>query len=145
MGKMITVAFDPGLTTGWAVFDDGKLVNKGQTKFLELLTELDGLPVPNLVVYEDFQLLPHKAKAQIGSKFETIQAIGMIKAYAHKHKCGVVVQRPGVKKIAEKWTGVRPPKNHAQSHWVDAFNHGAYHLIKNGLMQSLLEEQGGKP
>lgn len=142
---MITVSFDPGLMTGWSVFENDKLINKGQTKFLDMLSELDNLPKPDIVVYEDFQLLPHKAKAQIGSRFETIQAIGMIKSYAHKYKAKVVNQRPGIMPIAEKWTGVKRMKNHAEGHWVCAFLHGSYYLIKEGYAKSQLELQEGKP
>ena len=142
---MITVAFDPGLVTGWAVFKDGKVIQKGQTQFLNLLSTLDVLYVPDVVVYEDFQLLPHKAKAQIGSRFETIQAIGMIKAFAHKHKAKIVNQRPGIMPIAERWTGVKRMKNHAEGHWVCAYLHGSYWLIKEGHAKSRLEMQGGKP
>lgn len=145
---MIIVAFDPGETTGVCIFEQGDgnatPIKYNQIKFSGLLDYLEDGPAPDLIVIEDFQLLPHKAMAQIGSKFETIQAIGMCKSYAHRHRAKVVEQSPRIKKIAEKWTGVNPPSNHKEGHWIDAYNHGMYYMIKNNLAKSQLELQGGE-
>lgn len=137
---MITISFDPGETTGVAVFDDDKVYSWDQIPMDKILDFLSDEPKPDVVIYENFQLLPHKAKALIGSKFETIQVIGMIKAYAHRHGAELIEQRPGIKSIAEMWTGVKPPKNHKQSHKVDAYNHGAYYLCRIGVMKTELEK-----
>lgn len=136
---MKLLAFDPGGTTGWCTFVDGNPREYGQIKFDELMSWLDDITAPDIIVYENFQVYSHKAVHLIGSKLETVQAIGIIKSYAHKNKCKLIEQRPQIKKIAQMWTGVTPPKNHDQSHWIDAYNHGAYYLIKNNVMESQLE------
>lgn len=154
---MIVVGFDPGSTTGWAAFDTRKegdkiapanMLGYGQEKFLNLIENIEGedaIRGADVVVIESFQLLPHKAQKMIGNRFEVIQAIGICKSYAKRHKATIVEQPPTIKKIAEKWTGIIPPPNHAQSHWVDAANHAKYWMIRNGLDLSELEKRGGKP
>jgi hypothetical protein len=150
---VIVIAFDPGVTTGWCAFEtnperEAKPLAYGQVKFLELISYLETheqLPAPDVVIIESFQLLSHKAQKLIGSKFETIQAIGICKSYAQRHGARIVEQPPTIKNIAQKWTGVKPPSNHAESHWIDAFNHGKYYMIKNEMDKSQLQLQGGKP
>lgn len=145
---MIVVGFDPGLTTGICVFeqdgDDAKPMAYDNVHFLRILDYLENMPVPAVVIIEDFQLLPHKAMKLAGSKFETIQAIGMIMAYAHKHKAEMHKQSPTIKKVAEKLTQTPPPKNHATGHWVDAYNHAMYWMIKNGKAKTALERLAEK-
>lgn len=139
---MITVAFDPGLTTGYCVFSDGNIVTYDQVKFLELVGILEELPKPDVVIYENFQLFKHKAKQQIGSKFETVQAIGMIKSWAKRNGAEVIEQKPEIKKIAQMWTGMKPTGSHnVNSHWVDAYNHGMYYLIGKGIAKSALDNE----
>lgn len=142
---MIVIGFDPGETTGVCIFEqegnDARPIKYDNIKFLELLPWLEDAPKPDVVVIEDFQMLPHKAQALIGSRFETIQAIGMIKSYRHKHRAEQIMQSPIIKKIAEKWTQTPPPKNHKEGHWVDAYNHAMYYMINNGLALSALEKQ----
>lgn len=154
---MIVVGFDPGVTTGWAGFDTKKdgpnvlpadMVGYGQVRFEELIADLENEPKiygADIVVIESFQLLPSKAQKLIGSKFETIQAIGIIKSWAKRHGAKIVEQPPTIKKIAEKQTQIFPPKNHGQSHWVDAVNHAKYWMIKNNLDLTELAKRGGNP
>lgn len=142
---MIIVAFDPGETTGICVIEqadgDAKPTKYANVPFLELLDWLTSAPKPDVVVYEDFQILPHKAVKFAGSRMETIQAIGMIKSYVHKHRARQVRQSPTIKTIAERWTQIPPPKNHAHGHWVDAYNHGMYWLIEQKLAKTVLQRE----
>lgn len=142
---MIISGFDPGLTTGYCVFESesGKAtpLAYNQFKFDDIIAVLDDLQPPDIVVIEDFQLLPHKAKAQIGSKFETIQVIGMLKIWAHKYNAKVELQSPTIKNIAQMWTQVKPVGAHANSHWVDAYNHAMYYMIKNNMAKTQLERE----
>jgi hypothetical protein len=145
---VIVIGFDPGETTGVCVLKqkdgDAQPQQYANIKFLELMDWLDQWPHPDLVVIEDFQLLPHKAQKLAGSRFETIQAIGIIKAYAHRAKARVIIQSPTVKGIAERWTQVPAPKNHAEGHWVDGFNHAMYYLINEKLAKSALQKEMAK-
>lgn len=152
---MIVIGFDPGYTTGVAEFYcDNKLAfptGQYQWKYPDLLSELDNLgdhlvaTDKIIVVIEDFKLLPHKAQRLAGTGFEqTIEAIGAIKSFAHQHKAEVVMQSPRIKPIAQQWTQVKPVGAHKNSHWVDAYNHAKYYMIKNNLDMSELEKEQAK-
>ena len=141
------LAVDPGETTGWCTFDykgdvTGSGEIKGEDPFVDFLEALQ--PVPTVIVYEGFQLYGHKAKAQIGSKFRTVQIIGILKAYARTHKSTVDIQlfeQPAsILPIAQKWTQVEVPASGRPNHdWTSAYNHGMYWLIKAGVARSFLD------
>lgn len=137
------LALDPGMTTGWAIFNaQGKFIESGQANIVEV-NDLDEKIVPNNIshiVYEDFKLFAHKARKQIGSRFEASQVIGKAEGWAHKHDLETIKQPASIKAIAEKWSQIKPTGSHAQSHWVDAYNHGYFFLVKRGLRKSALEE-----
>lgn len=137
------LAFDPGKTTGWAMFDgNGQIIQYGQASLDELidLTEEWARVWPiSTIIYESFVLFRHKARQQTGSKMEASQAIGIIKTLARKTDATLVEQDPTIKSLAQKWTQLKPIGDHAQSHWVDAFNHGAYWLIRQGIRKTALE------
>lgn len=137
------LAFDPGKTTGWAMFDgNGQIIQYGQASLDELidLTEEWARVWPlTAIIYESFVLFRHKARQQTGSKMEASQAIGIIKTLARKTDATLVEQDPTIKSLAQKWTQLKPIGDHAQSHWVDAFNHGAYWLIRQGIRKTALE------
>lgn len=143
------LSYDPGKTTGWARFnDDGSAVEYGQVSLDDLIDHLDAMeklhetdPVRTIIV-EDFTLFSRMAKQQAGSKMEASQAIGMLKAFAAR--CGpttlFVLQDPKIKAVAEKLTQLSPKgMAHSRTHWIDAFNHGAYYLINAGIRQTQLE------
>lgn len=137
------LAFDPGKTTGWAMFDgNGQIIQYGQASLDELidLTEEWARVWPiSTIIYESFVLFRHKARQQTGSKMEASQAIGIIKTLARKTDATLVEQDPTIKSLAQKWTQLKPIGDHAHSHWVDAFNHGAYWLIRQGIRKTALE------
>lgn len=132
------LAFDPGETTGWAEFDiHGKIVDHGQiTNGVEGLTgwlmEYDK-PV-HTVIYESYMVRPdsHSLQANVGSKMETVQAIGVIRGWAFTKKAEIVAQQPQIKKIAELQAGFKVKGDHKNSHWQDAVLHGVYYLVKTG-------------
>lgn len=139
------LAFDPGKTTGWALFDStGSLMEMGQASLEQLMSLCDAwekLPI-TVVIYEDWVLFKHKARQQAGSRMESSQAIGIIKNLGRKLGAKIVVQGSDIKSTAEKLTQVRPPSNHAQSHQIDAFNHGAFYLITVAkIRKTALEEE----
>ena len=136
------LAFDPGKTTGWALFDGmGQVLKTGQAnldELIDLTEEWAKMPI-GTIIYESFVLFRHKARQQTGSKMEASQAIGIIKTLARKTDATLVEQDPTIKSLAQKWTQLKPIGDHAQSHWVDAFNHGAYWLIRQGIRKTALE------
>lgn len=138
------LALDPGKTTGWAIFDGGgQVVDYGQENMDDLITLerlFDEHEISHIVV-EDFKLFRHRASKQVGSRMEAPQVIGIAFAWSKKHNCEFIKQDPAIKPTAQKWSQLKPPSNHAQSHWVDAFNHGFYWLVLNKLRKTALEEE----
>lgn len=147
------LSFDPGKVTGWARFNNqGKVLEMGQVSLeelvecVELLLDQHNVDDPiEAVIYEDFVVFKHKAQKMAGSRMEASQAIGLIKGLAQRAGCKIVKQNSSIKPIAERWTQVKPPSDHAQSHQIDAYNHGKYYLINEGICKSALEENNGKP
>jgi hypothetical protein len=142
-------AFDPGLTTGWALFNysTGDLLDKGQVHFDDIFDwflEMEGhLPQTIVIPVEDFRLMNGREKAQIGSRFETVQVIGAIRQWASRYRVPIEIQPPSIKPIAEKWSGLKPTGAHNKnSHWVDAYNHGIFHLRQVGHYTTALEGGG---
>jgi len=80
------LAIDPGESSGWFMqesHEDTVAFLKGtivldRVRFWELLV----LTQPNIIIYEEFKLYPHKARALIGNTFYTCEIIGLIKLYA---------------------------------------------------------------
>lgn len=147
MQKMFS--FDPGETTGWALFNysTGDLIDKGQVKFDDIfnwLLDMQGhLPETVIVPVEDFRLLGSKAVAQTGSRFETVQVIGAIRLWLAPYRIEMFLQPASIKPIAQGWTGLKPTGAHNKnSHWVDAYNHGAYYLRSVGHYTTALEGGG---
>jgi len=131
------LALDPGHTSGWATFDDtGDCTAVGQIKGLESLHAFLSkiTPPPEVVIFENFKLFAWKAAQQSGSQLETVQAIGLIKAACFTWGVTPVDQNPNIKSVAEKWSGVKANKNHAESHKDDAYNHGIYYLVQNKII-----------
>lgn len=136
----VLIAFDPGKTTGWSIFLDGKPESLGQTgieempgKLAEFADTYKGKKV--VVVYENFKLFRGRAIQQSGSDMEASQIVGQVKMIAAQNKWEIYDQPPNIKPIAQKWSGAVPPSNHAISHQVDAYNHGYYWLVKNGMVR----------
>lgn len=140
-------AFDPGATTGWALWDyeKGECLDEGQVRFDEmprfLIDHETMLDRTVAIVIEDFRLMAGKAKAQIGSRFETVQVIGMLRLWAEAARVPIKLQAPSIKPIAQRLTGRVPTGAHSKSHSVDAYNHGAYWLRQHGHYVTLLERE----
>src|SRR3990167_4590936 len=139
------VAFDPGQTTGVAVYFGGTLllpVTNAQSQFATL--NLDSTHIASLVqcwgdyctdagiiIVESFQLFPHKAKDQIGSTFPSVDVIGQIRMLAHlteKTQC-LVFQQPNCQTaisetMLRKYGVWQDRSNHERS----ALKHLIYHL-----------------
>ena len=137
---------DPGGTTGYWFYDrmvptdwSGQVTLDKLPECLYTLSELGIGDTCDVVVVEDFALLGGKALAQIGSKFETCQAIGMFKLWAYGHGLPVVMQPPGIKPIATKWSHIKVPSNHKLSHRFDAALHAVYYQVNNAGEPSVRE------
>lgn len=137
------LAFDPGDTTGVAIFSDqGELKQMTQLKLQDLIDFLGGYEFPvSLVIVEDFRLFKRKAMQQVGSTMPAPQVIGAIKTFASMKGVEVVLQPANIKPLALKWSGIIMPGNHADSHQWDAYLHGYYWLVSNGILQTKLQRE----
>lgn len=151
MGREVTtgwISFDPGKTTGVTVWGENnedqeiRCILVGQFNEQELDEFLDkcaSIP-PKVFIIEEYRIFGQKKNAHVGSKVETIQVIGQLKAFARKHKIEVVEQPANILVIAQLWSGTKMPKDHSKSHWVSAYNHAYYYLHKQGLLKARVLE-----
>lgn len=142
------LAADPGTHTGWAMWDkNGDFIKMGTShsdeSLHELLESLDR--TIRVVIIEDYTLWKHKADAQIGSRMPAPKAIAILQTFARLWRARIVLQPSHIKPNAEKLTGMRTkdPKTgkkipKAQTHVIDAYNHGEYYLRKNGIKEHVL-------
>jgi hypothetical protein len=138
------LAFDPGVTVGWAAFNEqGQLIAHGQVDWIDLIDFLRTIDVSKLdkIILEEYKVFHKKAKSHIGSKLETTQAIGKIKAWAELNLIDVVEQPANILPIAQMWTQIKMPSDHSVSHSISATLHGFYWLIKNKIAKTALEEE----
>lgn len=157
----LAIAFDPGKTTGIAVCvlkDDGKFGG------WQTVTQVPLKDIPDwfatfdrehqddsikAVVYERFVTYRQMAQRQIGSDQPASQVVGMIKMWCAGKKIKPEDQPADVMQVGAKWSGVKQPKNHAESHRYDALNHLYYWLVQNEraepkVPQTFKERFGGK-
>ena len=137
--EQVVVGVDPGDSTGIAALDlQGRPIwganLRDDQDILESLDELKGADIVALII-EDFQLLPHKAQAQIGSKFKTVQVMGQFEMWAKMNKVEVFKQSPPIKSIAMKWSKIKPKGAHKDNHYVDAINHAFYWMVRRGYIE----------
>lgn len=143
MGDPYYLAADPGLHTGWAIWDmKGECLDFGTTHdYDELHEKLESLPKDTIkvVIIEDYTLWYHKAQKQAGSKMPAPKAIGQLETFARQWGATIIKQDSNIKGIAERLTG-RTTKGipKIQTHVLDALNHGDYYLIKNKIKEMTL-------
>lgn len=146
-GTGIYLAFDPGKTTGWAMFEEnGNGISFGHVTLDELIEKCRAWETENViaVIYEDFVIFKHKAQKLAGSRVEASQAIGIIKSLIAHTGAEAIRQGSDIKPMAEKWTQLSTKGlPHSETHWRDAFNHGAYYLINQGIRKTALEAEHG--
>jgi len=132
----MVISVDPGDTTGIAYWSNkGEFVEKEMLTFDELVDRLETLNDVATVVCEDYRLRQGKQMAQTGSRFVAVQALGALRAYAHRVGASFVLQQPNILTIAALHSGVQPPSRHADTHDVDAYNHGYYYFETKGLLK----------
>lgn len=142
----LMLALDPGLATGYSFFREGKPAELGDVRGMAefddwLIGLIDKYGKPDVIVVEDFRLWSWKAqkqaKHQSSSKMPASKVIGKLELWARMHKIPVVMQKPADKDMGVKWSGVKIPTNHDQSHHIVAFNHGIFYLVMNQMMAPL--------
>lgn len=148
------LSFDPGETTGWAYQDErdnypGGLLNIGQEHGLEALTNmLESWTQPvTQVVIEDYVIWrgARGAKANVGSKLETVRAIGIIESWCFRNKIPFHKYGSDLTGLQAKQCGLDTSKGaHKNTHWAYAANHGRYWLQQKGYAIDALDRDMGK-
>lgn len=132
------LAIDPGQTIGWAIFEEGKLVDSGQipckdNPALGALQLLD-MAQPTEIICEDYKIYAHKADVHIGDGLFTPQLIGMIKLLCAQRGIPIKCQMAATAKAfctpekLKTWGLYRKGARHAD----DAIKHGCHYLLFNG-------------
>ena len=143
----VYVSFDPGENSniGIAVFESekGQTIWYGQIRLQDIQPNLNiiaGRSKILAIICEDYRVFGHKARQHVGSRVETIQSIGVIKAFALGKHIPFVLQPSNILDIAQRLTQTKMPRDHSISHSVSAFLHGAYYLIQQGTRKTALQE-----
>lgn len=143
--SQITLCFDPGHTTGWAVFRQFELAESGEidtdditkaTHEIELLiSEHD----PETIVIEDYRVYRHRAKHHAGSDMLTTRVIGCIETLAIMCHISHIVKQPAhiakgfcTDKKLREWEMYKKGEKHAR----DAIRHGCYFLLFGAIKKA---------
>ena len=141
------MSIDPGGLCGYAIWDGKERIVFGEKKPFDLLDELksclaDGML--DFVIFEGYALSGAKAKAMTGSKFETVQVIGVVKWLCRKYEIGWVEQTPAQKEFVDnerlKMLGLY---DKGMQHCRDATRHGVYWQLFTGKIRGINECQKG--
>lgn len=145
--QMTYYVFDPGLTTGYAVFNTkGTFLRKGQIEgikeFSDALTaiveedsfaknmEEDYEPIDR-ILFETFKIFPWVKQG--GSEVPAAKVIAVIEYLADRYSIPCEGIDPKYKRIGYAWIGQKKPSNHAISHQYDAVALGEFWLRKNRI------------
>lgn len=142
MGELI-LGVDPGGTNGLAWFkEDYQLDGFAHVKLDDLPAWLGAHePKPTIIVMENYTLWKNKAMVQSGSNMPASQGIGMVKTYAQMIGAKVVMQPHTILQTAVKMSQMPMPKDHAKSHWISAYNHAFWYMVKEGYRQVEMDEE----
>jgi len=132
---MSIIAFDPGMTVGYAVFKEGLLAEIGHLKSIgDVVDKLQSWnDVVDTIVYEGFA----RGNSVVKEQIVTIEMCGAIQAMAHVTDSKLVMQYPAVRAgyipiakcmVKDSW-GTLQEYHHA----IDAIAHGLVYLDKEGI------------
>lgn len=130
------LALDPGETTGWSVFEDGKLTATGQAPTMSggwnCIHELFADVRPTCVIYENYRVYAHKLERHSNSEVYTLRLVGVI-----EYLCEVGFGIPYYNQMAQQhkgfvtdeklkdWGMYKPSQKHAR----DSIRAGCYFLL----------------
>lgn len=133
------LVFDPGKSTGWCLYENGKLSRNGEitdcyddknidiTGIMNLLQEIK----PDFVLYEDYKVYSHKLERHTYSSVFAVRLIGLIETYIQmnnipSHKQMAVTAKGFVTdEKLKQWGLWQVGSRHAR----DAIRHACYFLL----------------
>lgn len=100
--SQVTMALDPGNSTGWVVRiqNSGELIGGTIVEDHAAVWRLLNRWNPHIVVFETFQMYPSKAQKLVWSTFYPCEVIGIIKLWCSLQGVRIVGLQPSVKKYA---------------------------------------------
>lgn len=133
------LCLDPGKTTGWCLFERGKLTRWGQVPdcYDDKNIDISGLMSlfndiqPDFILYEDYRVYANKLDRHAYSPVMTVRLIGMIEAYcqmnciSHHKQMATTAKNFCTDAKLEAWGFWRQGMRHAR----DAIRHGTYFLL----------------
>ncbi len=140
-----TLCFDPGHTTGWAIFHQFQLHASGEidTNNIEEATIEVELLIsehqPDIIVIEDYRVYKWRAKHHAGSDMLTTRVIGCIETLAIMCHIPNIVKQPAhiaknfcTDKKLKEWDFYKIGEKHAR----DAIRHGCFYLLFGALKKA---------
>lgn len=142
----LLLVFDPGETTGWALFNEEGLLKCGHLDTSDLSSIarelyafiINHIPLDmshnSLVLYENYRVYGHKRNQHVGSELHTTKLIGVIEAVCQMLNIPTYTQMAATAKPfctdqkLREWGWFQTNKRHAN----DAIRHGAYYLLFGG-------------
>ncbi|MNB67157.1 hypothetical protein D3C75_136420 [compost metagenome] len=130
------LSLDPGETTGWSLFEHGKLIEAGQAKTFEggwqEIHDLFEYVGATMVIYENYRVYEHKLSRHANSEVYTLRLVGVI-----EYLCEIQHKIPHFNQMAHQAKGfVTDEKLKAwnmyktgQKHARDSIRHGIYFLL----------------
>lgn len=133
------LCLDPGKTTGWCLFVDGKLQSWGQVEDcyddnninIQGMMDLLQAVKPTFICYEDYKVYSHKLDRHAFSPVMTVRLIGMIETYCQMNNIPTHKQMATTAKTfctdekMRSWGFWQEGMRHAR----DAIRHGCYFLL----------------
>lgn len=134
---MNVIGFDPGKTTGVAIYHDNEPFSVAEIRWEEIFSYLNRLEVPDIYVVENYRIragAAAKGYQHQWSDGEALQVIGAIKCLAAWHKIPVELQEPAIKPVSAKHSGLPydPKKKGKGWHQTDAMLHVEFYLRRTG-------------
>ena len=132
------LCFDPGHTTGWALFHKGQLEDSGQIDTTSMQACLENaqpifhLCKPEIVVMEDYRVYKWRQKQHVGSEMLTTRIIGGLEILALQDFVDQIIKQPAhvakqfcTDQKLKDWGYYQPGLRHAR----DAVRHGCYFIM----------------
>lgn len=133
------LCLDPGKTTGWCLFVDGKLQSWGQVEDcydddninIQGMMDLFQAVKPTFICYEDYRVYSHKLDRHSYSPVMTVRLIGMVETYCQMNNIKTHKQMASTAKTfctdekMKSWGFWQEGMRHAR----DAIRHGCYFLL----------------
>jgi len=132
---MSIIAFDPGMTVGYAVFKEGLLSEIGHLHSIgDVVDKLQSWnDIVDTIVYEGFA----RGNSVVKEQIVTIEMCGAIQAMAHATESKLVMQYPAVRAgyipIAKCMVKDKGFKLQEMHHAIDAVAHGLAYLDKEEI------------